>query len=97
MQVDTVEQRTGNARLVIRSAAGIEPAAAGVAGLGGAPAAAWIHRRHQHETRRIGDAMIGARDRDLAGFERLAQRVERLRLEFRNYVAVSPIPARASQ
>ena len=30
--------------------------------------------------------MIGARDRDLAGLERLAQRVERLRLEFRQLV-----------
>ena len=34
--------------------------------------------------------MIGARDRHLAGFQRLAQRIECLRLEFRNYVAVSP-------
>jgi hypothetical protein len=34
--------------------------------------------------------MIGARDGDFAGFERLAQGVERMRLEFRNYVAVSP-------
>ncbi len=30
--------------------------------------------------------MVGARDRDLAGLERLAQRVERLRLEFRQFV-----------
>ena len=30
--------------------------------------------------------MIGARDRDLAGFERLAQRVEHLRGEFRQLV-----------
>ena len=48
------------------------------------------HRRNQHETRRIGDAVIGARDRNLAALQRLAQRVEHLRLEFRNYVAVSP-------
>jgi hypothetical protein len=33
--------------------------------------------------------MIGARDRNLAGLERLAQRIERARLELRNYVAVS--------
>ena len=49
-------------------------------------AAARIHRRDQHEARRIGDAMIGARDRDFAGLERLAQRVERVRLEFRQLV-----------
>jgi hypothetical protein len=53
-------------------------------------AAARIHRGHQHEARRVSDAMIGARDQDFAGLERLPQRVERLRREFRNYVAVSP-------
>jgi hypothetical protein len=30
--------------------------------------------------------MVGARDRNLAGFERLAQRVEHLRLEFRQLI-----------
>ncbi len=30
--------------------------------------------------------MIGARDRNFAGFERLAQRIERLRLKFRKFV-----------
>ncbi len=30
--------------------------------------------------------MIGARDRDFAGLQRLAQRVQRLRLEFRQFV-----------
>jgi hypothetical protein len=49
-------------------------------------AAARIHRRDQHEARRIGDAVVGARNRNLAGFERLAQRIERLRLEFRKLV-----------
>ena len=82
MQVDAVEQRAGNARLMVSGAARIKPAAAGVAGLSGAPATARVHRRHQHEARRISDAMIGAGDRHLAGFQRLAQRVERLRLEF---------------
>jgi hypothetical protein len=49
-------------------------------------AAAWVHRRHQHEARRIGDAVIGARDRHLAAFQRLAQRVQHLRLKFRQLV-----------
>jgi hypothetical protein len=35
----------------------------------------------QHEARRIGDAVVGARDRHLAGLQRLAQRVEHLRRE----------------
>jgi hypothetical protein len=41
--------------------------------------------------------MIGAGDRNLAGLQRLAERVERLRLEFRNYVAVSPEETPASK
>ena len=56
------------------------------AGIVGAPAAAGIYRRDQHEARRIGDAVIGARDGDFAGLERLAQRIENLRLEFRKLV-----------
>ena len=57
-----------------------------IARIAGVAAAARVHRRDQHEARRIGDAVVGARDRDLAGFERLAQRVEHLRLEFRQLV-----------
>ncbi len=86
MQVDAVEQRTGNALLIIGGAARVGAAAAGKAGLVGAAAAARVHRRDQHESRRIGDAVIGARDRNLAGFEGLAQRVERLRLELQQLV-----------
>jgi len=76
MQVDAIEQWSGYARLVIGAAARIRSAPAGKARLIGFAAAARIHRRDQHETRRIGDAVIGARDRYLAGFERLAQRIE---------------------
>lgn len=47
--------------------------------------AARIHGGDQHEARRIGDAMIDACNRDLAGFER-PPRVERLRLEFGKFV-----------
>jgi hypothetical protein len=36
-------------------------------------AAAGIHRRDQHEARRIGDAVVGAGDQNLAGLERLAE------------------------
>jgi hypothetical protein len=45
-------------------------------------AAARVHRRDRHEAPRISHAMIGTRDGDFAGFERLTQRVERVRLEF---------------
>ena len=86
VQVDAVDQRAGNAPLVVGGAAGIGGAAAGIAGVVGVAAAAGIHRRHQHEARRVSDPMIGARDRDLAGLQRLPQRVERLRREFRQFV-----------
>ena len=81
MQVDAVDERARNARLVIGGAARIGSAAAGETGFVRPAAAAGIHRRDQHEARRIGDAVIGAGDRDLAAFERLAQRIEHLRAE----------------
>ena len=59
---------------------------AGVAGLVRLAAAAGIHRRDELEARGIDDAVIGARDRDFADLDRLAQAVERLRLEFRQFV-----------
>ena len=86
MRVDAIEQRPGKPRLVLGGAAGVGAAPAGEARLVGLAAAARIHRRNQHEAGRIGDAVIGAGDRDLAGFKGLAQRVERLRLEFRQLV-----------
>ena len=86
MQVDAVEQRAGQPRLIFGGAARVRPAPAGKARIAGAAAAARVHRGDQHEARRIGDAVIGARDRDLAGLQRLAQRVERLRREFRQLV-----------
>jgi len=73
VQVDAVNERAGNARLVIGRATRIDAAAAGVAGLAGVPAAARIHRRDQHEARRVGHAMVGARNRNLTSLERLAQ------------------------
>jgi hypothetical protein len=86
MQVDAVDQRAGNACLIIGGTARIGPAPAGIADIVGVAAAARIHRRYQHEARRIGGAMIGAYDRHFAGFQRLAQRIEHLGLEFRQLV-----------
>ena len=86
MQIDAVEQRTGEAVLIIGDAARIRAALAHEARIVGAAAAAGIYRRDQHEARRIRDAMIGARDRDFAGLERLAQRIQNLRREFRQLI-----------
>jgi hypothetical protein len=86
VQVDAVDQRTGEPRLIVGGAACIGRALAGESGLVGAPAAARVHGGDQHEARGIGHAVVGARDRDLAGLERLAQRVEHLRLELGQFV-----------
>src|ERR1700716_134571 len=64
------------------------------AGLARAAAASGIHGGDQHEARRIGDAMIGARDRDLAGLERLAAGVGDPRVALGELVA-GPRPRRS--
>ena len=83
-EVDAVEQRAGDARLVVGCAA--RAARAAVARLAGHAAAARVHRRDQLDARRIGDAVVGARDHAFAGLERLAQRIEHLRRELRKLV-----------
>ncbi len=45
-------------------------------------AAAGIRRRHQQEATGVADMGVGAGDDDLAGFDRLAQRVQHLAREF---------------
>ena len=77
LQIDAVEQGPGDARLVAFDATAA--LAAGIARLAGAAAAAWVHRGDELNARRVGDAVIGARDHRLAGLQRLAQRVEHLR------------------
>jgi hypothetical protein len=62
----------------LRDAALVGRAAAGKAGLVGRAAAARIHRRHKLEAGGIDHAVVGARDRDLAGLDRLAEAVENL-------------------
>src|SRR5437763_13111483 len=88
MQIDAVEERPGNARLVFLGAA--RRTTAGTAGLGEIAAAARVHRRDELHARREGDMAVGARDADATGFERLAQRLEGGTVELRNYVADSP-------
>ncbi len=86
MQIDAVDQRARQPHLIVGGATRVLAVLAHEAGLGRMAAAAGIHGRHQHEARRIGDPVIGARDRDLAGLERLAQRIEHARLELRQFV-----------
>lgn len=85
-QIDPVHQRARDARLIIPGAA-VDPAAlAGITGLIGVAAAARVHRRDQHEARRVSDAVIGARHRDLAVLQGLAQRIQHTRIELRQFV-----------
>jgi hypothetical protein len=84
LEVDAVEHGTRDARLV---ALGASPAlAADIARLSSAAAAAGIHRRDELDARGVGDAVVRPRDHRLAGLERLAQRVEDLRMELRQLV-----------
>ena len=86
MKIDPIEQGTRKTRLIGLGAPLWLAATAGISGLQRMAAAAGIHRRHQLEARRIDAAMIGPGNRDLARFQRLAQRVERLGLEFRQFI-----------
>ena len=84
VEVDTVEWRPGNTRPVVGAAAGVRLATAGIAEFVRPPAAARIHCCHHMNA--DGHAMIGAGDLYFAGFHWLAQLVERLRLEFRQFI-----------
>lgn len=88
-EINSIEKRTGEARLILADAAGDRLPVAAEAGVERVAATAGVHRRDKLETGGIGGAMVGARDRHVAGFERLAQTVEHLRLEFRYYVATA--------
>ena len=80
MQVDAVEQRPGNALLVIAGAFG--GAAAAQRRIGKIAAAAGIYRRHQLKARRIAHMGIGPGHHRFAAFDRLAQAVQHAALEF---------------
>src|SRR5678816_4283618 len=50
------------------------------------PASAWVHRRDQLDARGKGDVRVRPRNAYIAGFKRLAERIEHLPLEFRKFV-----------
>jgi len=66
VQVDAVKQRARQPRLIVGGAALIAAAFAGEIRFARASAAARVHGGDQHETGRVGDAPIGAGDRDFA-------------------------------
>src|SRR5690606_7260570 len=79
MEVDAVEQRARDPRLVVGRAA--RRAAAGESWVAEVPTSTRVHCRDQLHSRGIGHMCIGASDVDLARFERLAERVEHGALE----------------
>ena len=86
LKIDPVEQRARNACLIVRGAA--RAPAAGLTRT--AATTARVHRSYELNARRIGDAMVGARDHGFARLERLTERIEGLRGELRSYAASSP-------
>jgi hypothetical protein len=88
MQVDAVEQRAGNPRLIILPAFW-RPAAA-KRDIRQIAAFAGIHRRDQLDLGGIGDMGVGPRHHRPPALQRLAQRLQRAAREFRNYVADAP-------
>src|SRR5690606_26214419 len=83
-QVDTVEQRPGDAALVARH--GCLRARAGPRGVAVVTARARVHRRDQEEARGERYRAAGARDRERTGLQRLTHRLECVRGELRELV-----------
>ena len=82
--VDPVEQRSGHPGEVLEHPV---PRAAAALPVAGEPAAgARIHRRDQHDLRRIGHVVAGARDVDHAVLQRLAQHLEHVAPELGKFV-----------
>src|SRR6056297_3165173 len=84
VQVDAIQQRAGDPRLValnlFRGAAAAPLAIAEVA------AGAGIHRRHQLEACRIGDLVARPRQGNLPRFEWLPQHFQTVTAEFREFI-----------
>ena len=82
LQIDTVKQGTGYARLIFGRAT--RPAFTRLSR--SAAAATRVHRSNQLNARGISDAMIGSRDHCFTSLQRLAQGIQHLRREFRQLV-----------
>ena len=79
MDIETIQQRAGYARLIILRA--FRHAAAGASGFGCVAAPAGIHRGDKLEACRIAHMRIGARDDGFACLDGLTQRIQYLPLE----------------
>ena len=86
LEIETIEQRPRQARLLLRHAAFIGLTPARKAGIARMAATTGVHRRDELETRGIDSPVVGARNTDLAGLQRLAEAVQNLRLKLRQFV-----------
>ena len=84
LQVDAIEQRPGKPGPVALDHG--RRAAATVLGIALVTAGTGIHRCHQHERRRIGQALRCATDADLAILERLPQHLQDILLELGQFI-----------
>jgi hypothetical protein len=85
-QIEPIQERAGEAAEILRHAPVVWRPFAGVTGFVGHAAPARVHRRDQLKSRRVDDAMIGARDRHFAGLDRLAQAIQNLGLKLGKFV-----------
>lgn len=96
MQVNAVEQGTRKPGLILGNAARIGLPVTGKAGLACVAAAARVHRRDELKSGWVDNAVIGPRNCHFASFERLAQAIQNLRLEFRYYGATATSDLKAA-
>ncbi len=82
--VDAIEKRTRNARLIFRQAARTTRTL--MPRLSGHATAAGIHRGDELNACRIRNAMIGARNHAFARFQRLTQRIQNPRRELWKFI-----------
>jgi hypothetical protein len=83
-QIDSIQQGAGQPAAIARDLIG--RAAASRRRMAEITAGAGVHRRHQLEARRKSGPPRRARNGDVAGFQRLAQRLEHAAVEFRQFV-----------
>jgi hypothetical protein len=88
VEIDPVQERTGQAGLILLCTAGTPPTG-GCAGP--SPTPAWIHGSDQLKPRRIPHMPVGPRHHGFARLKRLSQTVEHRCGEFRYYGANSPL------
>lgn len=85
-EIKPVEQRAGETPDILGDTFLVGCALAGKTGFERLAATARVHRGHELEARGVGRAVIGTAYHDIAGFNRLAHGIERLRRKLRQFI-----------